>query len=98
MSCYFHDISLITYPDVNLFNKDTKSSSTKDTRRRMIDAYKEIDSYFENKIRKDHFKDSAFLLRTAPEFEFLDNSTRDCSSYITGSRRGCGRSICHAER
>lgn len=83
MSCYFHDISLITYPDINLFNKETKSSSTKDTRRRMIDAFKEIDSYFENEIRENHSTDSAFLLRTAPEFEFLDNSTRDLVAAIS---------------
>lgn len=84
MSCYFHDISLITYPDVNIFEMDKgKMLLSTDRNKQMIEAYKQVDSYFENKIRITHSKDSAFLLRTASEFDFLDNSTRDLVAAIS---------------
>lgn len=84
MSCYFHDISLITYPDVNLYDMDKGTVlKSKDMRKRMIEAYQKIDSYFEDKIRSSHSDDSAFLLRTEPEFDFLDNSTRDLVAAIS---------------
>lgn len=83
MSCYFHDISLITYPDVNLYKMDKTPLKSKDTRKRMIEAYQKIDSFFENRIRDSHSVDSAFLLRTEPQFNFLDNSTRDLVAAIS---------------
>lgn len=84
MSCYFHDISLIMYPDVNLYEMDKDMTlKSKDLRKKMIESYQKIDSYFENKIRSRHSDNSAFLLRTEPEFDFLDNSTRDLVAAIS---------------
>lgn len=86
MSCYFHDISLITYPDINEFHleEDYKFKAT-DIRGRMIEAFKKIDSYFENQIRNPHPEESAKLLRNSPAFDFLEDSTRDLVADISES-------------
>lgn len=84
MSCYFHDISLIIYPDVTLFKIDKGATlKSKDLRNRMIEAYQKVDSYFENEIRSKHSEESASLLRNEHEFDFLDNSTRDLVAAIS---------------
>lgn len=84
MACYYHDISLVTYPDIDTFKLETgfKFKST-DLRKRMIEAYRKIDSYFENEIRSTHPAQSAILLRTKEVFRFLDDSTRDLVANIS---------------
>lgn len=84
LSCYFHDISLITYPDVNSYNPEDKIDfSNSKLRKKVIEAYKKVDAYFENKIRSSHPKDSAKLLRNDSVFSFLDDPTRDLVANIS---------------
>lgn len=86
LSCYFHDISLITYPDINSFNpKEKITFNNSDIRKKVIEAYIKVDAYFEDKIRSSHSKDSAKLLRNDSVFSFLDDSTRDLVANISES-------------
>lgn len=43
----------------------------------LITFYKEIDAFFENQVRCNHAKDSAYEIRSRSDLEFLDNCLRE---------------------
>ena len=86
MACYFHDITLVDYPDVNTFSFDKEDilmEAGLDTQ--FVEAYKEVDSYFEQKIRSSHAKDSANAINYRQMFAFLNETTRNLISNIAFS-------------
>lgn len=86
MSCYLHDISLITYPDVHTFKiSNGEHINGVGIREKAIEAFKKVDSYFENAIRDPHAEESAKQIRTNKAFSFLQDSTRDIVADISAS-------------
>ena len=91
-SCYLHDISMVTLPNVNEFytghdetsdfiytdfiNKINKNSSL-ETKKALCDAYKQIDGFFEMDIRKNHANNSAIEIRKFKELDFIEPVVRE---------------------
>lgn len=99
-ACYLHDISMVSFPSMEKFyelkNSDTNKiytdfisdldiSDVKKTKKDLCDCYKEIDSYFEADIRRNHAKDSANDIRRYPELRFLSDSDRELIARISES-------------
>lgn len=100
IACYLHDISMVRIASENDFLLDTGESekitteldtkwsvkrSTSDTKKTIIDTYKIVDSFFENKIRSKHAKDSAEEIRKRDELDFLEASVREIVAEIAES-------------
>lgn len=86
MACYFHDITLVDYPDINNFNLDKSAAPIEDSiEAQFVRAYKEVDSYFEQEIRSSHAKNSANAINSRKMFAFLNESTRNLISNIAFS-------------
>lgn len=92
IACYLHDISMVRIASENdfLLDKDdsdkitteldykwSKCRTTSDTKKAIIETYKKIDSFFEDKIRSKHAKDSAVEIRKRKELDFLETSVRE---------------------
>lgn len=97
IACYLHDISMVKIASEKDFlldsddseqivmNLDKKWEDSKDTsqvKATIFEAYKEVDSFYENKIRSKHSKDSADEIRTRNELGFLESSVRECVAEI----------------
>lgn len=61
------------------------SKCTSDIKKVVIDNYKAVDYFFEDKIRSSHARDSAKEIRKRKELEFLDQSLRECVAEISES-------------
>lgn len=86
MACYFHDITLVDYPDVNSFCLNKEDIPIEDSlEKEFVKAYKEVDGYFEQKIRSSHAKDSANAINSRQMFSFLNETTRNLISNIAFS-------------
>lgn len=100
LACYLHDISMVRIASENDFLLDkgesdnittemdllwSKKRSTSDTKRAIITTYKEIDRFFEKKIRSKHAKDSAEEIRKRAELNFLEESVRESVAEISES-------------
>lgn len=91
-ACYLHDISMVSLPHTEKFyvgtNPETDqiytdlelkltSGHTKNKKQALYHAYQRIDEYFERGVRRSHAEDSAREIRTFPELDFLDPTTRE---------------------
>lgn len=100
IACYLHDISMVRIASKNdfLLDKDesekitteidyewSKHRSTSDTKKSIIETYKAVDNFFENKIRSKHAKDSAVEIRRRAELDFLGASVRENVAEIAES-------------
>lgn len=86
MSCYFHDITLVSYPDVNDFHATMVDVPLEEnTDKQYVNAYCEVDRYFEQLIRGNHAKDSANAINKRSMFNFLNETTRNLVSNIAFS-------------
>lgn len=100
IACYLHDISMVRIASPNDFLLDQGDSSkivtemdekwnvcksTSDTKKVVVDIYKAVDNFFENKIRSKHAKDSAEEIRRRKELEFLETSVRENVAEIAES-------------
>lgn len=100
IACYLHDISMVRIAAENDFLLDTGDSekivteldlkwsagkSTSDTKKAIVEVYKAVDSFFENKIRSQHAKDSAEEIRRRKELDFLEPSVRESAAEIAES-------------
>ncbi len=101
IACYLHDISMVRIASDNDFLLDEDASekittklegvwgdehrSTSDTKKAIIKTYKEVDSFFEYKIRSKHAKDSSEEIRKRKELNFLESSVRECVAEIAES-------------
>lgn len=100
IACYLHDISMVRIASENDFLLDkgdsekittaldekwNTSMTTSDTKKVIIETYKAVDNFFEQKIRSKHAKDSAEEIRKMKEFDFLGESVRECVAEIAES-------------
>lgn len=100
LACYLHDISMVRIASENDFLLDKNisekivaeiegkwnlSKCTSDIKKVVIDNYKAVDYFFEDKIRSSHARDSAKEIRKRKELEFLDQSLRECVAEISES-------------
>ena len=100
VACYLHDISMVRIASENEFLLDkgdsekitteldlkwSASRTTGDTKKAIVETYKAVDNFFEQKIRSKHAKDSAEEIRRRKELDFLDASVRECVAEIAES-------------
>ena len=99
IACYLHDISMVKIASDNMFLLDNYKSDLIVTRFEevyqneseynikniLIDAYRRIDEFFENKIRGNHGKDSAYEIRKREELSFLEPDIRETIAEIAQS-------------
>lgn len=99
IACYLHDISMVKIASDNMFLLDNYKSDLIVTRFEevyqneseynikniLIDAYRRIDEFFENKIRGNHGKDSAYEIRKREELSFLEPDIRETIAEIAKS-------------
>lgn len=115
-ACYLHDISMVTFPDykalytenseeTNLiathFENHYDATDSMKAKHALYEAYQEIDSYFEAKVRNNHATDSAREIRTFPELDFIEPTMREmiaCVAHGHGQdildvyhQKSCGR-------
>lgn len=97
VACYLHDISMVRIASENDLLLDGEQSEkittrldgvwknckdTGETKKAVVDTYKAVDEFFENRIRSRHAKDSAEEIRKRKELEFLEASSRDVIAEI----------------
>lgn len=101
ISCYLHDISMVNIPISKDFLLDKGKSielTTKisnnlykiepfsiELKKLLLDIYRDIDVYFEDKLRNEHAEISAKVIRTQSYFNFLETSVRDIVAEISES-------------
>lgn len=100
VACYLHDISMVRIASESDFLLDkgdsekitteldvkwSASRTTSDTKKAIVETYKAVDNFFEQKIRSKHAKDSAEEIRRRKELDFLDASVRECVAEIAES-------------
>lgn len=85
LSCYLHDISMVSYPDINSINNDytVNADTTSDIKTQVIQHYHLVEQFFEKNIRDKHAHDSATNIRTG-KFgfelnEFVRNAVAEIS-------------------
>ncbi len=99
-ACYLHDISMVRIASSNDFLLDTdssnkivtkleekwlKSHSVEEIRSAIVETYKEVDGFFENKIRSRHAQESAEEIRKRSDLKFLEHSVRENIAEIAES-------------
>lgn len=61
------------------------NKSTGEIKKELVEIYKQIDAFFEYKIRSRHAKDSAVEIRERDELSFLEPSVKECVAEIAES-------------
>lgn len=97
-ACYLHDISMVTIPDYDRFytGTDTRANQiltsvetafrkggTTKLQKALLNAYQEMDAYFEEMVRSSHAGDSAKEIRKFKELDFIEPSTREFIARIS---------------
>lgn len=100
IACYLHDISMVRIASANDFLLDTgdsgkivteldkrwsDSKNTGETKSAIVEAYKAVDRFFEDKIRSKHAIESAEEIRRRNELDFLESSVRESVAEIAES-------------
>lgn len=100
IASYLHDISMVRIASENDFMLDNGESEkittelderwseprdTSDTKAAIIETYKAVDTFFEQKVRSKHARDSAEEIRKRSELAFLDASVRECVAELAES-------------
>lgn len=85
LSCYLHDISMVTYPDINSFdeNKVNSQPHTINWQNEILRHYDLVDKFFENDIRNNHPKNSATIIRKGQLGFELDEFVRNAVAIIS---------------
>lgn len=85
LSCYLHDISMASYPDINSFdeNSDNDPNSTIYRQNEILKHYDLVDKFFENNIRNNHPKNSATIIRNGQLGFELDEFVRSAVAIIS---------------
>lgn len=85
LSCYLHDISMVTYPDINSFdeNKVNSQTHTINWQNEILWHYDLVDKFFENDIRNNHPKNSATIIRKGRLRFELDEFVRNAVAIIS---------------
>lgn len=98
IACYLHDISMVTIPNLGIFNDnnlDANSISTKyllDVERYSNDSrviknlliryYKYLDEYYEEQVRSKHADKSGQEIRKRKDLDFLDTFVREVVAQV----------------
>ena len=91
ITCYLHDIAMVRIAADDEFLLDEyksneiateyahkwKDADDNDIKKLILDIYKELDQFFEDRIRSNHAKNSAAEIRTRHELDFLEPSVRE---------------------
>lgn len=100
IACYLHDISMVRIASQNDYLLDkgdsekitteldakwNENKSTSDIKNTIVETYRAVDNFFENKIRASHAIDSAGEIRKRSELNFLERSVRECVAEIAES-------------
>lgn len=100
IACYLHDVSMVRIASGNEFLLNDNESSTiirnvqekwdkghdlGNMKETIFLAYKLLDTFFENKIRSRHGKDSAEEIRKRKDLDFLEKSVRENVAEIAES-------------
>lgn len=85
LSCYLHDISMVTYPDLNSFdeNKVNSQTHTINWQNEILKHYDLVDKFFEEDIRNNHPKNSATIIRKGRLGFELDEFVRNAVARIS---------------
>lgn len=97
-ACYLHDISMVTMPKFdNFISEDSpeiikhytnfinefKINDYKKVKSLLLDNFRELDSHFENDIRKNHAASSSQEIREFPELSFIDAAHREIIAQVS---------------
>lgn len=100
IACYLHDISMVRIASDSDFLLDRQkadgivseieeqwrdSKSLEDIKKAIIKSYKELDRFFEDKIRSKHAQESAEEIRNRGELDFLEPSVKENVAEIAES-------------
>lgn len=100
IACYLHDISMVRIASANDFLLDEdisdeivtdfiiekdKNGDIGEVKKQIVEIYKKVDEFFENKIRSKHAKESAEEIRKRDELSFLESSVRENVAEIAES-------------
>ena len=85
LSCYLHDISMVTYPDINSFdeNQVNGQNHTIYWQNEILKHYDLVDKFFEEDIRNNHPKNSATIIRKGRLGFELDEFVRNAVARIS---------------
>ena len=85
LSCYLHDISMVTYPDINSFDENKVNGQNHNTywQNEIPKHYDLVDKFFEEDIRNNHPKNSATIIRKGRLGFELDEFVRNAVAIIS---------------
>ena len=95
LSCYLHDISMVTYPDINSFdeNKVNSQTHTINWQNEILWHYDLVDKFFENDIRNNHPKNSATIIRKGRLGFELEEFVRNAVAIISEAHGAKAKAI-----
>ena len=108
LACYLHDISMVKIASKNDFVLDEGESdaittnaeigfadckNSSDIKYLIYDTYKQVDDFFEKKIRSSHGTESAAEIRKQNDLCFLEPSVREAVAEIAESHMRDGRDV-----
>ena len=111
-ACYLHDISMVKIPDKQTFllEEDQSKKIVSDIEMKwnfaddlnakkkvVLDAYDQVDTFFEGAVREKHAIDSAKEIRSRENLEFLNLAVREMVASIAESHMSDIRDIYHAK-
>ncbi len=99
IACYLHDISMVTIPNLQMFNEDnveaneiaTKylldkerfSNESKAIKNLLIRYYKQLDEYYEKQVRRQHARKSGQEIRKRKDLEFIETFAREVIAQVS---------------
>lgn len=112
LACYLHDISMVKIASKNDFILDEGESdaittnaaigfndckNSSDMKHLIYNTYKQVDDFFEKKIRSLHGIESAAEIRNQNDLNFLEPSVREAVAEIAESHMQDGRDVFFAK-
>ena len=112
LACYLHDISMVKIASKNEFILDEGESDaittnavigfndckdSSDMKHLIYNTYKQVDDFFEKKIRSLHGIESAAEIRNQNDLNFLEPSVREAVAEIAESHMQDGRDVFFAK-
>lgn len=95
LSCYLHDISMVTYPDINSFDENKVNGQNHNTywQNEILNHYDLVDKFFEEDIRNNHPKNSATIIRKGRLGFELDEFVRNAVAIISEAHGAKAKAI-----
>lgn len=99
ISCYLHDISMVTIPKMEIFNdrnyqanrigteyildEERFSNDSKAIKNLLIRYYKKLDEFYEIQVRNNHARKSGQEIRTRIDLNFIENFVREVVAEVS---------------